>query len=124
MNIVKQIPAYLLAVAFLVFGLNFFLHFFPIPSPENPDSDSAKYMALMMNSGYMKFVKVLEVVGAVLLFIPRTRAIGLCIIVPIVVNIFAFHTFIDGKATDAIVWIVLSVLAIYFDKDKFSSMLS
>ncbi|MCU0469079.1 MAG: DoxX family protein [Arcicella sp.] len=124
MNIAKQIPTYLLALAFLVFGLNYFLQFFPIPAPENPDSNSAKYMGLMMNSGYMKFVKVLEVVGAVLLFIPRTRALGLCVIVPIVINIFAFHAFIDGSPTDAIVWIVLSALAIFFNKEKFSSLLA
>jgi hypothetical protein len=33
---VKQIPAYLLALVFIVFGLNFFMNFMPMPT-EMPE---------------------------------------------------------------------------------------
>jgi putative oxidoreductase len=51
-------------------------------------------MGAFVPSGYLTFVKVLEVLGGVLVAIPRTRGMGLLILGPIIVNIFAFHAFI------------------------------
>jgi len=44
----------------------------------------------------MAFVKVFELVGGVLVAIPRTRNLGLLVLGPIIVNILAFHIFITG----------------------------
>ena len=45
-------------------------------------------------TGYLTFVKVLEVVGGILVALPRTRNFGLLILGPIIVNILAFHVFV------------------------------
>lgn len=87
----------LLGVLFLVFGLNFFLQFIPIPQPPE-GSPPAMFMGAMYTTGFLTFVKVLEIAGGVLVAIPRTRLIGLLILTPVIVNIVAFHVFITGGA--------------------------
>jgi hypothetical protein len=65
-------------------------------------------------TGYLTFIKVLELVGAVLVAIPRTRNLGLMVLVPILVNIVAFHVFImrgEGMLNPLLIAPVL--LAIY-----------
>ena len=44
----------------------------------------------------MKFVKVFELVGGLLVMLPRTRYIGLLLLGPVIINIIAFHTFITN----------------------------
>ena len=87
----------LLGLLFLVFGLNFFLQFLSMPSPPE-GSPMALFMGAMYTSGYLAFVKVLEISGGVLVAIPKTRNIGLLILTPIIVNILAIHVFLMGGA--------------------------
>ena len=42
----------------------------------------------------MTFVKVLEMLGGLLVLVPRTRNLGLLVLGPIIVNILAFHIFV------------------------------
>lgn len=51
-------------------------------------------MAAFVPTGYLTFVKVLEVVGGVLVAVPRTRNVGLLVLGPILLNIVAFHVFV------------------------------
>ena len=51
-------------------------------------------MSALFPTGYLAFVKVLEITGGVLVVIPKTRNYGLLILGPIVVNIHAFHVFL------------------------------
>jgi len=83
----------LLGLLFVVFGLNFFLHFLPIPAPTE-GSPMSMFMGAMYMTGYLTFVKVLEITGGVLVAIPKTRNVGLIILTPIVVNILAAHIFL------------------------------
>ena len=84
-----------LGLLFLVFGFNFFLQFIPMPSPPE-GSPMAAFMGAMYGSGYLAFVKVLEIAGGILVAIPKTRKIGLLILVPIIVNILLIHVFLMG----------------------------
>ena len=53
-------------------------------------------MAAFAPTGYLTFVKVFELLGGVLVAIPRTRNLGLLILGPIIINILAFHIFVAG----------------------------
>lgn len=64
----------------------------PPPLPEG--SPMAMFMGAFAPTGYMTFVKVLELLGGVLVAIPRTRNLGLLILGPIIVNILAFTVFV------------------------------
>lgn len=85
----------LLGLLFIIFGLNFFLKFIPMPSPEE-GSHAANFMGAMYMTGMLGFIKVLEITGGILTAIPKTRNIGLLILTPIIVIILAFHVFITG----------------------------
>ena len=90
----------LLGLAFVVFGSNFFLNFIPMPADPSPaDAPHKLFMGAMFPTGYLAFIKVLEILGGVLVAIPRTRNIGLLILGPIIVNILAFHIFLMKGAT-------------------------
>ena len=52
----------------------------------------------MIPTGYFAFVKVLEILGGLLVAIPKTRNFGLLVLSPIIVNILAFHVFLTNRA--------------------------
>jgi hypothetical protein len=67
------------------------------PTPEiPPDTPVGAFMAAFGPTGYMTFVKVLELLGGILVLLPRTRLLGLLVLVPILVNILAFHQLVAG----------------------------
>lgn len=94
-NKLSIVAGALLGLLFIVFGLNFFLHFLPIPSPPE-GSHAASFMGAAYMTGFLTFVKVLEILGGVLVSVPKTRKLGLLILGPIIVNILAFNHFIAG----------------------------
>ena len=108
----KKLPciaALLLGLAFVFFGVHFWAQFGFVPKPQHSE-EAGKMIGAMYASGYLKFVKVLEILGGILLIVPRTRVWGLFIIGPILINILCIGVFLDGKV-DGLV-IVLSVLAL------------
>ena len=66
------------------------------PPPEG--SPASLFFGAFVPTGYMTFVKVLELLGGILVAIPRTRNFGLLVLGPILVNILAFHVFITKGA--------------------------
>lgn len=94
-NKITIIAGGLLGLLFLIFGMNFFLKFIPMP-PMEEGSPPTVFMGVMYASGYLTFVKVLEIVGGLMVAVPKTRNIGLLILGPIIVNILAFQVFLVG----------------------------
>ena len=95
----STIAGALLGLMFVVFGLNFFLKFIPMPPGPPEGSPPALFMGALFPTGYLAFVKVLEILGGVLVAVPKTRNIGLLILGPIIVNILCFHIFLMKGAT-------------------------
>ena len=94
MRHLPTIAGILLGLGFVAFGLMFLLDMMP-PQPAPPEGSlMASFFAAFAPSGYLHFVKVLEVLGGVLVAIPLTRNLGLLILGPILLNIIAFHVFI------------------------------
>ncbi len=94
-NKIDNIAGGLLGLLFLIFAANFFLHFIPMP-PLPEGTPAAAFMGAMYGAGYLTFVKVIEIIGALLIAIPKTRNLGLLFLGPIVINILAFHIFLTG----------------------------
>ena len=94
MKYINLIPAYLLALIFIVFGANFFLHFITM---QPMTGDAGTFAGILYTTGFLTVVKVLEItVGALLLF-NKTRPLALLLIAPIVVNIFLFEILISHR---------------------------
>jgi uncharacterized membrane protein YphA (DoxX/SURF4 family) len=87
-------------IAGIVLGICFLMASVPvlfnlIKPPAMPEGTPVwHFMAAFGPTGYIKFVKVFELVGAILVMIPRLRNIGLLLLGPVIVNIIAFHVFI------------------------------
>lgn len=128
MKHLPSIAGALLGLLFIVFGLNFFLHFIPMPADPSPaDAPHKLFMGALFPTGYLAFVKVLEILGGVLVAMPRTRMAGLLVLGPVIVNIFAFHIFLlNGAMLADPVLIAIAALALYLlwvDRARFAALL-
>jgi putative oxidoreductase len=122
MNLASTIARLLLGLIFVVFGLNFWLHFIPIP-PFPEGSQASAFMGAMYLTGYLTTVKTLEVTGGLLLLTGRFPNLALAILGPIVINIALFHLFLAGGGFELPALIgVLSLIALAGRKD-FASVL-
>lgn len=99
----------LLGIIFLVFSLNYWIGFIPIPAPA-AESLAAGFMGAIYGSGFLTLVKVLELVSAVLLLSGRFTNLALTLLGPIVVNILLFHALI--KQADHALSVVIAILAL------------
>ena len=76
-----------------VMGINYLSQ--PLPPPAGPELTLADHFtAAFFPSGYMHFVKICEILGGILLAIPKTRNFGLLVLGPILLNIIAYHVFV------------------------------
>ena len=98
MKHLPNIAGALLGLLFVMAGVVVLFHLVEGPPPEK-GSAAEHFMTALGPTGYMTFVKVLEVIGGILVAVPRTRNFGLLVLGPIIVNIFAFHFFFFGPAS-------------------------
>lgn len=114
MKYLPTIAGILLGLMFIVFGALFLLNLMPAQDPPPEGSLPALFMGALYPSGYLHFVKVLEVLGGILVMIPLTRNIGLLVLGPIIINILSFHVFIlKGAMLVDPVLIAITVLALF-----------
>ena len=95
-TISKHLPTaarLLLGLVFTVFGLNFFLHFLPMP-PAPPRA--AAFAGALFASGYLfPLLKATEVVVGLLLLGGLLVPLALAVLAPIIINIVGFHLFLE-----------------------------
>lgn len=93
MKFVKLGARLILGLIYVVFGLNFFLHF--IALPPGPEAVN-KLMGAFFESGYLfPFIKITEIVCGALLLLNLFSPLALIILAPITLNIVAVHAFLD-----------------------------
>lgn len=93
MKIAALIARILMGLAFLVFGLNGFLHF--IPSGPMPTGTAGQFVGALIASRYFLVISGLQILGGALLLINRYVPLALVILGPVIVNIFFFHLLMD-----------------------------
>ena len=89
MKIATLVARILLGLLFLVFGLNGFLHFIPMPPPPGL---AGQFMGALFVSHYLIFVFSVQVIGGALLLANRFVPLALILLGPILVNILLFHS--------------------------------
>lgn len=126
---------YLPIIAGIVLGLLFVMSavmvlFDLVKMPPPPEGTPvARFFGAFGPTGYMTFVKVLELLGGVLVMIPRLRNLGLLVLGPIIVNILAFHIFVAGGFKDLLnpmllVIIALALYLLWIGRKQFSGLLN
>ncbi len=88
MKKVALIARILLGLIFLLFGLNGFLHFIPMPPPTGL---AGQYFTVLFVSHYLVLVFLVQVIGGVLLLANRFVPLAIALLGPVLVNILMFH---------------------------------
>lgn len=113
----------LFSLIMIVFGLNKFLGFIAVAPPT--DTKAQQFLGTMFSTYLFVLVAAVEIVGGVLLLIPKMRFIGWLALLPILVNIVAFHLAHDFIGNG--IWLLPTMLYLaisFFHKDKIQSLLN
>lgn len=125
MKLATNIAGGLLGLLFIAFSLMVLLSLVH-PPPMPAGTPAAMFMGAFGPTGYMTFIKVLELVGGCLVAVPRTRNLGLLVLGPIVVNILAFHIFImkgEGLFGVPILVALLAAFLLWAGRGAFSGLI-
>ncbi|MXV53134.1 DoxX family membrane protein [Pedobacter sp. HMF7647] len=91
MKTATVISRVVLGLIYLIFGLDFFLHF--IPYQPNHTGATAAFKSGLMAAGYFyPMMKFLQITGGISLLINRYAPFSAVVLFPISVNVFLFHT--------------------------------
>src|SRR5262245_27134099 len=98
-----------LGLTFAVFGLNGFIGFIPQPPHAGPPGE---FLGALAASGYMfPLIKAVELATGILLLVGRYVPLALTLLAPVVVNIVAFHLFLEPATI--VVPLVALALGVY-----------
>jgi hypothetical protein len=111
MRIASIIARYLAGVIFLVFGLNGFLNFIPLPPPGGI---AGQFMGALYVSHYLWVIFAFQVIAGVLLLVNRYVPLAVAILAPVLVNILTFHVLMAPSGLPlalfaALLWIVIFI---------------
>lgn len=104
-------------------GFNKFFHYMPMPTDFNEEMVK-DFGALQEISWLMPLVAVAEIIGGILLFLPKTRALGAIILFPVMVGILLIHLLVEPSGL-VIVFVLWAVFAwiIYENREKYMPMI-
>ena len=120
MKTLEKITHYLFAIIYLVFGLNFFLDFLPMPKLEG---NALAYFTVLGSTGYMTAVKILELVVAAMLLFNVKKALAYLVILPVSVNILMYDVFIVGIPTMGLLMVILNLFLVYRQRSSYACLL-
>lgn len=121
MKILIIIARSLLGLIFVVFGLNAFLQFIPMPPPQGLAGDFSKALFV---SHYFYAVAVLQIAGGALCLLGRFVPLGLTLLGPVIVNILLFHIFLEPTGLPlALVVAALALFLLWAHRQAFSGLI-
>jgi hypothetical protein len=111
MRAISAIARYLAGVVFLVFGLNGFLNFIPLPPTAGI---AGQFMGVLYASNYLWVISAFEIVVGMLLLANRYVPLALAMLAPVIVNILSFHVLMAPSGLPlalfvAVLWAVIFV---------------
>lgn len=110
MKIAVLIARLLLGLEFLIFGLNGFLHFIPMPPPSGL---AGQYMVVMSETHLLVLVFALQVAGGLLLLSGQFVPLALVLLGPILVNVLEFHLLVAPAGLPLAVFTLVLWLVVF-----------
>jgi uncharacterized membrane protein YphA (DoxX/SURF4 family) len=104
-------------------GLDKFFHYMPMPK-DMPEKMMKAFAAFTEIGWLMPLVGFAELVGGILIIIPKTRALGALIILPVMVGI-VLTNIVQDKSALPLVLILTAILGwvIYENREKYLPMI-
>ena len=112
MRAISAIARYLAGVVFLVFGLNGFLNFIPMPPPAGI---AGQFMGALYASHYLWVIFAFQLVAGVLLLANRYVPLALAMLAPVIVNILSFHVLMAPSGLPLAVFVAVLWAVIFVD---------
>ncbi len=112
MKTVSVIARYLAGVIFLVFGLNGFLNFIPLPPPGGI---AGQFMGALYASHYLWVIFGFQVIAGVLLLVNRYVPLAVAVLAPIIVNILTFHFLMAPSGLPLALFVTILWALIFID---------
>jgi putative oxidoreductase len=112
MRTISTLARYLAAVIFLVFGLNGFLNFIPMPPPEGV---AGQFMGALYASHYLWVIFAFQVIAGVLLLVNRYVPLAVAVLAPVIVNILSFHALMAPSGLPLALVVAVLWGVIFFD---------
>ena len=112
----------LLGLTVLIFGLNKFLQFMPMPPmPEAAD----EFMGALVATGYlMVVVAIVEIITGIMLLTNRFQPLALVLLFPVLLNAFLFHLFLAPAGIGgALVATAMNIFLFFANKESYKSIL-
>ncbi|AEL27732.1 DoxX family protein [Cyclobacterium marinum] len=99
-------------------GLNKFLNYMPMPEMSE---EMAEIMGAYATIGWIfPLVAIVEIIGGLLIAIPKTRALGAIVILPVMVGILVHHLVLDPSTLGmAFVLLAINLWAIIANIKKY-----
>ncbi|MCA9579111.1 MAG: DoxX family protein [Polyangiales bacterium] len=123
MSKLPTIARLFLGLAFLVFGLNGFLQFLPMPPVTGAP---AAFLGALAATGYMfPLIKGTEVIAGALLLGNRFVPLALALLAPVIVNIVAYHGLLAREGVGLpLLLLALEIFLAYAYRSAFAPMLA
>jgi uncharacterized membrane protein YphA (DoxX/SURF4 family) len=121
MRIATIIARVLLGLAFVIFGLNFFLNFIPQPPP--PPGLAGDYFKVFAASHYAQVVGAMQLLSGLLLLLGLFVPLGLVILGAILFNIWAFHLLMAPAGVGpAVIATILWAFLVWAYRERFAGI--
>jgi uncharacterized membrane protein YphA (DoxX/SURF4 family) len=121
-NKVLFVIALLFGLLFINAGLDKFFHYMPMPK-EVSEKMMKAFGAFTEIGWLMPLVGFAELLGGILFIIPKTRALGALIILPVMIGILLTNTITDTSGLPiALVLLLINFWVIYENRNKYLPM--
>lgn len=110
----------LFGLMFINSGLNKFFHYMPEPEDGTYETADVMWAAFLEIGWLFPLVAIVEIISGVLFMIPKYRALGALILLPVMVGIQLTHfTVYKPLIPMGLVLLVIHLWAIYENREKY-----
>ena len=122
-NKALNVVSFLFAFLLINGGLNKFFNYMPMPENMAPAlvNDFAAFIEIVW---LMPLVGAAEILGGLLIIMPKTRALGALILFPVMVGVILTHIFVDPASLPMglVLWAIMGWM-IYDNREKFKKLI-
>ena len=108
-------------IMLVVFGLNGFLQFIPMPQPP---VEMGQYMGALFTTGFIfPIVAVIEILAGVSFIVNKYTSFMAIIVMPIMINAFLAHLFLDLAGIGGSAFLIIATLIVMIkNKERYQAI--